>query len=798
MKGKNVRKLAAMLCAAILLSAIGPGAFSVNAEAASAKTAKTGGSTLAQRLEGKYSCYTRDSEGLLYYTLEIANFHGNLYARDSYSYKYDEDDDSYSLQSFKALELIPEDPAALFDSRADSCEVKIQSFSILSNVARYQAPPEPYTITLTRKGIRLAGGEEDSILPDAGEEGAPELIREEDAEDPYESGAGYLAGGGTGGGGFNGRTQKIPEELYGIWRLKGAQAPLIIEFAPKNSSEDSGRGRVTLWHKEGGREVFFARGEFRNAAQGAASAGVSGIGRKRGAAGTLRISAGVLHNSEPFLSEDSYTLENRDTLVLEGEIPELIMNLTKTDTDPASGSAGAPLTEEGKAIFERISEKDIPLTVLKDPDDADTLLGRTQRVRLPGGENRRIIPQIDLAEDVENNGGMFVRLGNAVFYRRYDPSAADNYISGLWGEFLGNSMLSEVSELCFYDLESGRSGVICEDAGYGPLWYMNGWFYVDVFEEAEEGYYEQKVCRFLPDGSRRENLTRAAYAQIRAVSEDNGHLCISTYGENHTYVIDGTAWWHEVWQPSAVPDSAGHNYIFAGFAGENLILSEYDDSGDVYVLYEYLLQTDDLIKLGEVSRYAFADEGFMEVKQLFTEGEAVYIGAAWYSSEGEMLSDYLVLKAESGAEGSLEVVQKGMPEGFDLTEGVPYFFTDTDGTLLYTFTDLDGEVILSGSDEGDLIYCDSPFSAWDVVYNLIPESPITTDENKTVQFLQCAEAAGGAVWYLIADAVYSPEDCLGPRPGYRLTGFRCYKVDIKDAPLDADTDDMKRRLLWEK
>ena len=812
MKGKNGKRLSVLLIAAILLGAVCPAALPISAGAATAKASKAGGSTLASRLEGKYSCMTKDSEGELYYTLEIADFHGNLYARDTYSYKYDEDSD-FCVQSYNAMELIPENPAELSDTRADSVSVGIQSFTNQANAGMYQAPPAPWTVTLTKTGILLTQAPEDSLFPDTGE-GSLELFREEGAEDFYESAGGYLSDESAGESSAGGKAQEIPEDIFGIWRQKGAENPLILDFAGQDLSDASSRGRITLWQKIPGKEVLFARGKFQSAPPesagggsfGTSKGGSSKIQRMAKASGRIEVLCAMLQSGgEPYFLEDSYTLEDKNTLVFAEDIAgfakewdgEESASGEPASAEPASGEDAALSEDDGRVVFERITEKDIPLTVLKDPDDADALLKKVQRVRLSGGESRRIVPQFAAAEDIENNGGMFLRLGNAVFYRRYDPAASEEKIAALWGRFMTNSQIGDGSELWFYDLESGRGGIICDNAGYGPLWYLNGWIYATVREEVEEGGYMQSICRFLPDGSRRETLTNDEYAQIRAVSENNRYLCVTEYGESGTYVMDGTVWQHEITRPGSAAAGERHDYLFAGFAGNNLILTDYDLDRGAYVFYEYLTETYELITLGTVETDEY-HSSYMEVQQLCPDGEDLYIGIGWYSGSGQMFTDYAVLKARSGRENSLETVQEGMPKGHDLEDGAPYFFINVDGEMLFNKSNPDGEVVLSETSAGDLIYIDSPYSAWQVVLGLIPESPLITEEDKTTQFLQCAEAAGDTVWFLMADAVYAPEENIGWRQGYRLTGLRCYKVDLKDTPLDAAKDKMERWLIWEK
>ena len=90
------------------------------------------------------------------------------------------------------------------------------------------------------------------------------------------------------------------------------------------------------------------------------------------------------------------------------------------------------MTLEGEIEFERIAPEEVPVTVLAEPDDLEALQG-TKTVKTDSGE-RRTVSQFLATEDIENNGGYFVRVGSLIFFRDYSGVPAG--LTGIFGDFL--------------------------------------------------------------------------------------------------------------------------------------------------------------------------------------------------------------------------------------------------------------------------------------------------------------------------------------------------------------------------
>ena len=146
--------------------------------------------SLAQRLCGKYSSLQDSGE---YAILEIVEFADNLYAFAGEAMPESSELEAYS---FWAQEILPADAETVRSDTASSCDVGVLSFSIMSNLSRYQGPPERGTIRLTDDGLDLLGThyERNERVSDSfpyvseqpsGEEDLIGLWRQRDSADPF-------------------------------------------------------------------------------------------------------------------------------------------------------------------------------------------------------------------------------------------------------------------------------------------------------------------------------------------------------------------------------------------------------------------------------------------------------------------------------------------------------------------------------------------------------------------------------------------------------------------------------------
>lgn len=189
--------------------------------------------SIAKRLCGKYSCKRSDEE---YYTMDIIEFADNLYAYMGIAVA-DESSGSIEPYSFWGAELIPDDEVSVKSKTADSVQCHILTFSIMSNLGKYQAPPSKCSLTLTQNGIEFTG----PIF--TGEEQTLQYVKDERVADAFIYEKNSSAGSGN-----------PSPELIGLWKEKKSESPMYIAF--------SETGNIKIYKESPGTEVRLSGGEY--------------------------------------------------------------------------------------------------------------------------------------------------------------------------------------------------------------------------------------------------------------------------------------------------------------------------------------------------------------------------------------------------------------------------------------------------------------------------------------------------------------------------------------------------------
>lgn len=736
------------------------------------------GRTLAEKLEGKYAVRTAEGdarEGTLdeYMTLEIRNVCGNLYAQEAQAMDYGEG--SYEINSFAAVEIIPAEAGILQSTEEKSFEAGLMRFSIMSNVGEYWGPPQMCTISLTEDGIEISAAD-DSIQMDeseidakseandlmiAGEGSHIELLRDENVPDMFADAAEFAHDVS--------KMSEIPEEMYGLWAEKDSDNPIFIEIGEGSEKE---QGTLQIWQKNPGEEVLLCRGivtcdDLRDWAYEEYSPDNITV------SGNLQLDYTKLGSGTmPDCSEPEFFLRENGTLTMRGELP---------------GSDALK-----NVVFEKIRETDAPLVALAQPDDIRALRGG-MRVRTESGR-RDVIPQFIASDDIENNGGNFVRVGDLVFFHGYDilhgSGAGKEDFEALWGRFVESVPdLSMGAGLYYYDMRSGSCAKVCDDGGHGPLWYVGGRFCTEVYNTEGEDGYEQKVCSFYPDGSGWKALTEGQYASILDGTEDGAYLCIRSYEDYSCFVTDGWSY------PVYISDEQKASLTQAAFAGHDLVMLCYEgeDRNRVYVMDP---ETGETTAAGDLPQNEFSFNPYPQLVQIerYEEDDTIRLGLAWYDGTAAMLSGYAVVSL-TNEEDSLVMEQEGLPDGFEYGGPEPYFFLNYADELLFRDFDPHGAVNLSETSWGDLLYYDSPFGVTRLVKSMIPRDPYSDSDSSQSRrrsytdsprsLMQCAERVGNRVFVIMADAYRKPEKDIGWRMMYGLDDFHYYVIPL-DETLPAD------------
>ncbi len=292
--------------------------------------ASEGELTFAKKLCGKYSSRSGDEE---YDTLEIFEFAGNIYAFGAEAMA---DEDVIEPYSFWATEVFPQTAKATKDADADSIEAGIMSFSIMSNLSKYQSAPQIITIGLTDSGIYWGGQlyKKDDRVSDA----FPYMgivpgsyMNTDTDESLTDEGTETLTDDDSDADSTSGSTSTISykessdkdEKLVGLWRQKKAEVPCYLEFKD---------GNLRIYKKSADEEVIFGCG------------GYDADGDKFKCTYSLLVSGGM-----PYDLNSEYYIDSDGELTIAPDVDDVSM-----------------FAPEYESIFEPVKESDVPIITLSD------------------------------------------------------------------------------------------------------------------------------------------------------------------------------------------------------------------------------------------------------------------------------------------------------------------------------------------------------------------------------------------------------------------------------------------------
>lgn len=648
------------------------------------------------------------------FSFSVYNFHGNLCGFGGYSYESYDD-----IYSFWAMEIIPEDPRDLYYENTEECRVGVLSFSVMSNVGRYWSSPVTGKINLTDEGITVTGDGDLNPLCVSGKS-----ISLKRSDEGY-----FFADKLSVPSGFKGTNSD--EGLYGIWRQKDSDNPWFLSFE-KGDTYD----KAAVYQKQAGMEVQIGAGFF-----------------ETDNSGKMEL---VLNYPESFVTEDcniTYKLSG-DTLTATG------------------GDNWLPLYYDSEMVFERVSENDIPIAMLCEPDDVNAIKGDLSLNM--GSVKRDIIVNFKKTDDVENNGTDFVRVGDLVFFRYYDESVlGDDSIDAEWAEFTSCYQLNPAGCVCYYDKKTGECGLAYRDYCGGSLYYVDGKFYSERFD-ANDTYSVEYLMSCYPDGSALEEKSDVdTFSVIEAVSEQNDCIAVYRFLSNELYSDFGNAY-------CVYYDLDDDNYIRYSKYYDNYYYVVTDDStGNNLILWEFEKTSGDRLLLAEVDVHGLCDYGFPSVNQIEIEGNDIYVGFNWYDGTNIGLQGCSIFKATRGKQNSGKIVYNDFPDNMNESSR-PYFYLNASDEIVFTEINPEGEVRLSEKSYGDLSFYDSPFGATILEEGFIQAYPFDGDDGTLTTVFQEGEYVNNLAFVITANGSYAPSKDIGWRRVYEFNGFTYMVLDPND------------------
>ena len=650
--------------------------------------------TFASKVAGNYRADLSDDESLF---VTIANVNGNLYAFCGLA-KGQEDGDitEDNIYSYWTEEIIEQEAGKFLDSSITSAQAGFVGFSDMSLFGKYWGAPELANVMLTDNGIKILTLQEKG---DPLSVGSPELELQRDSNM-----TGHFAN--VTEFSSNLKLQDVPDEIEGLWKLEAGKAPMFVEIR-KHEADGKAYFGIQLYSKAPGEEVKLMRGYL-----------------VKDQDGTMHAICKNICSETPIDWQFTYTKSDDNTLEIH------------TSESPFAGIN----PEVDLMILESVEKEEIPLVTLFAPDDVKAYKSDLT-INAPDMTTRTLCPQMLASDDVENNGGYFVRIGSLIFFRYY-PSENMPKLSGYDGQFLMDSEQCRNSAICYYDTVRKTVGLACVDGGYGPIYYCNGKFVTQCFN-ANDIYSEQLIMTYYPNGTGASYVREEGFCDLLGVSEFGDYVAFRDFHSDLVCFTDGYSYAQEYEHVSYEDIMFGAKFC----NGKLISLTQNDESG--YITVEMI----DPVSQEKSMLGGFKPEkkhyGYPKLTNVFWNEGEVYVGIAWFDDQ-YILENYTVVKADTTSDKELEFVYDEYPECCK-NGGIPYFYLNYADEVLVNNHGGD-DVGLSGISSGDLIYYDSPLSATLVAKDYLQKNPFTAKKGESVTILQDAECVGGDVFVITAQA----------------------------------------------
>ena len=669
-----------------------------SSEPVSEVTAAEKTKSFAGRVAGLYSSESDDTK----VCLTLCNVYGNLYGEKTY---YQLDEGEYCKYAYEAVEIIPVNPADLEDETKTECEVGIVCYSNMYNAGLYSGAPVKAKISLTGSGL--------VINYEDGNYAKEEYIVSADAENPFVYNEEAFGGG----------NYVTPDEsTEGLWRQKGVEDPVYLEI--RKSAYDQ-TDAIQIYRKERGREAGFGRGFL-----------------KAEADGNMKVFYNTIQSSAEPYEWTFQTTSAGDEMTVKTVSGSLL------------------LSDDDNTVFEKIDGTEVPVVAMYEPDDKEAY-SENITYKTAGGKERSVIPQFFACDDVENNGGYFVRLGKLIFYRYYDNKLLEESI-GFMGSFMESWGLQDCSYVCYYDPETRETGVAFKDHGSGPLYYLNGWFVSSVHDPESDS--TNSLFRCQPDGSGQISLAEdGKYNYVLASSEDGQYLAYMSAASS--MVVSGRGFMDNNYY-----SIEKNEYLeTANYLDHDLFMTVYTGEGnlDFYMLYE---DERGLVKIGSFPSDKWYQVGYPYIYQIYRSEENgdIYAGLTWIDTSG-VVEGFTVLQMDGKEDGKIDVLFDEYPKGCE-NGGLPYFYFNYADEVLIR-TEETGAVYLSDGKSGDLVYSDSAYSAVILANNYISENPNNVKADEEFTELEKAEMVGGNAFLVRANLKRDTKLAYSVHPQYDLQSF---------------------------
>ncbi len=376
-------------------------------------------------------------------------------------------------------------------------------------------------------------------------------------------------------------------------------------------------------------------------------------------------------------------------------------------------------------------------------------------------------------EEVQNNGGHFVKVGDRVYYLVYEEGAIDKI--SLFGGFLDQMPLAGgKAQLYYYDLtkeEAVDTGV--NAAAGSALFAGRDGFYMTIPKDTET-YMASKLDPETGD------MTDIAEGQIRGVSNDGKYVTVEVTDKT-TYTTSYAIYENGEKIGEIAPN--GDNFLqYCGWTDHAMVCMEMDYESGHNMLYALPAGRDqETIKLGQVPDPEMAMANEAEVEQFISDGDNAYMNLAYYEGTGHFLAEQEVVSMKADQADSVQKMEDVLgqndgeadPGNEEAEEGPSSdpqekIFLQSPGSLGAARA-LAGDLELSESYYGDLLWHDSPYSAFTIVKDFVSKPD---EDLKSRAFDQEMVSFGTTAFVILATAEHKEEEDIGWRMAYEMKSLQ--------------------------
>ena len=364
--------------------------------------------------------------------------------------------------------------------------------------------------------------------------------------------------------------------------------------------------------------------------------------------------------------------------------------------------------------------------------------------------------------EVENNGSMFVRAGNRVYYRVYSPNALSRSVIGWPSPDEVNS--NAPSTLMYYDLDREENVEVCEISGIGNLYATVDGICIASYPE---GYHSTTVVD--ENGEVNEHFLDG---NITAASADGRSVVIGETDEDERIIPclyrDGV----RIGVPEKDGEQAGFGSL--GFVQNSLIVKKSSATG-AGTVFSYD-ETGELTELGDLKTLDMGGYELYPTVEDVTGVDKGYITIGYRDGTANALAGWRIYSFIPGTPDSLEIYDEGQPDTeYDFE---PPKVIAGNGKEPRLSPHRAGEVYLSEGMYGDLVY--TAASGEDIVIR----KDMVSEPDSDLKYVTNLDSGycfdDKAAFYLEINGQRSPDDDIGWRMAFELNNIN-YRLMLFDA-----------------